>query len=369
MLLTLDSIVKVNVAIAAASVVASQRFDVGLIVATTASAQTGGPSSTVRAKVYETLADVVVDFAATTDTYKEAEKYFGATPTPRGLVIGYAGSGESPETVLSAIRDVTTDWYGVYWHGANASQIGQIDTYLNQINTGIQFYPATGVPATIVGQAPLSTLYEAKSVRSFGMYVAEDAKEVCAVMGTVMGCSNTLADRPWQLCYREINGMTPASLLETQIANLLSVNANVYVTRASNINLLERGATASGLRVDEVINIDRMAADIRDALIELMMTGKLPQNDGTTTQFMSAITEVLEVYVANGTIDRGVWRGQNIGDVSAGDMLDRGYVLHAESFDNQTPADRIARKGMPISVGVILSGSVESVEINVTVQQ
>ena len=369
MLLTLDSIVKVDVAIAAVGNVASHRFDVGVIVITTASVETGGPSATVRAVHYDDLTGVAAHFADSTDTYKEAAEYFGANPTPRGLWIAYAGSGETPAQVLGALLDISSDWYGVYWHGADATTIGNIDTYLNSINMGMLFYPVTGTPVTIVAAAPLSTLYAAKSPRAVAIYTAT-GKECCAVMGTAMGCSNTMSDRTWQMCYRSITGMAPnTTLTQENINTLMGVNANVYVTRATNMNLFERGATASGLRIDEVINIDRIAADIRDALVEVMINNKLPQNDSTTTQFMSAITEVLETFVGYGVIGAGVWSGEPIGETATGDMLDRGYALYADSFDLQTPENRAARKGMPITVGLILSGSVESVEISITVQQ
>ena len=41
--------------------------------------------------------------------------------------------------------------------------------------------------------------------------------------------------------------------------------------------------------------------------------------------------------------------------------------MWADSFDNQSDADRMAHKAMPISVGLIFAGSVESIVINVNV--
>lgn len=373
MLLTLDSIVKVDVAIASAATVSSQRFDVGLLVSSE-TAGADGPSANVRAKTYTALSEVLSDYANTTQTYKLAEKYFSASPTPRALVIGYAASGETPEATISAIRDVTTDWYGIIWVGNGTDAVANntlyaIEAYLEEIDSGMLFFNVSGTVSTIVAAEPLSRLTSDRAYRAVPVFTATK-EEVGAVMGTAMGCANAYSEQTWQMCYRSINGMTPnTSLTEAEITALRGVNCNVYVTRATDMNLFERGATASGLRIDEVISMDRIAEEIRDSIVALMVNNKLPQNDNTSTRFMAAINAVLERYASIGVIDSGIWRGDAIGELNAGDVLERGYVVYADSFDNQAYEDRVARKGMPITVGLCLSGSVESVEINVTVQQ
>lgn len=362
--LTLDSIVKVDVAIASVATISSRRYDVGLII---------GPSSgigaTTRAKTYANLDSVADDFESTDPEYVAAAKYFGVSPTPRALVIGYAGTGETPAQVISAIRDVTTDWYGVYWCGASATDIIAIDVALNALDFGMVFYPVTGAASSVVAAEPLVTLNSSKSARATAVHTAT-ATEAAAVLGVAMGCAGEYSDSPWQLCYRTIVGMTPDdTITENEITTLRNNNVSVYVTRGTNRNLYERGATSSGLRVDEVINIDRISADIRDSLVDTIVNNKLPQNDSTTAQFVSAITDILETFVDNGTIGYGIWRGGQIGEIAAGATLERGYTIYAESFDEQSEMDRAARKGMPISIGLCLTGSVESVVVNVTVQQ
>ena len=44
-------------------------------------------------------------------------------------------------------------------------------------------------------------------------------------------------------------------------------------------------------------------------------------------------------------------------------------MLYADSYDNQTAADREAHKAMPITCCLCLAGSVESVALNVYVQR
>jgi len=364
-MLTLDPVVKVNVSVTAATA-SSSNYDVGLIV--TAATETF--TTAIRAKAYESLAKVAEDFAATSSVYLAAQKYFGVTPTPAMLVIGAAGEGESVSAALDAIRNVRNEWYGVYWDGASAAQQGDIDEYLNTINRGMQFATVTGAVATVVSSGLLSTLDSRLSRRTHVHYSAA-ANEAAAVMGEAMGCASQYADTTWQLAYKEVNGLTPATLTQAEVDTLHGANCSVYVVRGYSHTMLEFGATASSLRVDEVIALDRLSAEIQEACLALMRSSerKLPQNDTTSTRFMSVITGVLENFVAAGYIQPGIWRGASFGNIATGDALEKGYSLYADSFDNQSETNRRARKGMPIQVAICFCGSVESIEINVTVQE
>ena len=62
------------------------------------------------------------------------------------------------------------------------------------------------------------------------------------------------------------------------------------------------------------------------------------------------------------------WRGPAAGNIQPGDVLENGFALWADSYDNQPDADRQAHKAMPIQAALTLAGSLESVVINVNVQ-
>ena len=55
------------------------------------------------------------------------------------------------------------------------------------------------------------------------------------------------------------------------------------------------------------------------------------------------------------------------GPLRAGDTVENGYALWADSYDNQSDADRAAHKAVPIQVGLVLAGSIESIVITVNV--
>lgn len=369
-MLNFDQIVKVNILVGTSTAIPST-FDVGLIVGTSSHISTA-----VRAKAYASLAEMTEDGFLTTEAeYIAAKAYFSAIPAPAAVVVGRSGEGESPAQVLAAIREVTNQWYGVYWCEASQTNISAIDAYLNSIDYGMQFYGVTGTigdgeDSDVLEDSAFVDLFGSKSRRSIGLFGAAQVN-AAVLMGTVMGYVRNYSSVPWQICYKAINGLTPSNLTQAQVDGVEAINGNVYITRGYNRNMVERGATGSGWRVDEVISVDMIKADIQNALVELIAgnISKLPQADSTTAIFMNEITNILEGYAGIGIIAPGVWRGTPFGGIENGDAMDKGYAMYADSFDNQTAADREARKAMPIFIGICLAGAVEYVEVNVSVQQ
>ena len=61
------------------------------------------------------------------------------------------------------------------------------------------------------------------------------------------------------------------------------------------------------------------------------------------------------------------WRGSDVGPIKNGDIVENGFRLWADSYDDQPDADRAAHKAVPVNVGLVLAGSIESIVITVNV--
>ena len=109
--------------------------------------------------------------------------------------------------------------------------------------------------------------------------------------------------------------------------------------------------------------------DLRAAAISLLAgsDGKLPQTDDTTAQFINRFSSILASYADMGVLATSVWRGANLPAISYGSVLEKGFTLWADSYDDQSDADRAAHRAMPINVALTLSGSVESIVISINV--
>lgn len=76
----------------------------------------------------------------------------------------------------------------------------------------------------------------------------------------------------------------------------------------------------------------------------------------------------MTAYTNRGILSTAPWRGSAVGSFSAGDYVENGFALWADSYDNQPEADRAAHRAVPIQAALTLSGSLESVVITVNVR-
>ena len=375
-MLNIDPVVKVNVNIAAASA-ARGTFDVGAILGPSAVLDT-----TTRFATYDSLAAMATaGFADSSPEYKAAAKYFGVNPSPASVVVIFYstadGTAETPVTALLDAIDKGAQFYAVYYcpkaseTSANImAYVEGIDSALTSMNRGVQFYGATGTVSSLVTSGGLFYAMSAGYRRSVGLYCTSQADDAAALMGLAMGMSRTHTNNAFSLCYKTANGVSVNNLTETEVNSIKDVNANVCVERVLNRYTIEAGAVCSGLRFDEVLYIDRIAYEIQTGLYSMIADSdtKLPQNDSTSTLFINTIAGILESYYNAGVLATGAWRGAAISGISTGDVVDHGYNISVDSFDMQSVSDRAARKAMPITVLLLLSGAVESVVLNLNIQ-
>ena len=196
------------------------------------------------------------------------------------------------------------------------------------------------------------------------------ADSSAALMGTAMGLEQSHPSSAFSLCYKTVSGVLPSSLTESEAGAIQALGGNVYLTRGYTHLLLEKGTVASGARYDEVLYVDEIASALQDAAVTLLAENpdKLPQTDDSTAQFVNRFTSVLMSFTDRGILASGPWRGADTGPLSAGDTVENGFALWADSYDDQSDADRAAHKAVPVNAALLLAGSVESIVITVNVQ-
>ena len=372
-MLSLSSVVEVRVNTAQPAD-SGTAFSTGLILSPFARTITDSN----RLRLFASAADMLsAGFVVTDPAYQAALAYFAASPAPDRVYVGLYDSGENAEeTPFEALEEIlseTVDFYGIC---LCESDNDRALTFLNSLSglsapTGgyVYFCGAAGsVSDAISASGLLSAACATGSSRVLTVY-GSDIYASAAVMGTAMGLSRAYSDSAFALCYQRIPGMLPTDITESEIAQLKALNCNVYITRGSNRLLLENGETVSGIRFDEVLSLDRIAFDLREAALALLTsgTGKLPQTDETSAIFINRFSAVLAGYEAAGVLAAGLWRGSAAGTLEPGDVLENGYALWAESYDLQSDSDRAAHKAMPIHVALCMAGSVETLLIQVDV--
>ncbi len=311
-------------------------------------------------------------FSDTSEPVKSVRKYFAASPAPGSLLISCYPSSETPAQALAAVLDQTADFYGICLGAeeTDARILGLEEAVSAAEKPCVLFLPLLGTPSAVVGEGSLLATLRARSSRRAVAAYAAALSDAAAVMGTAMGLQLANRASAFALCYKEVSGMETSTLSQTQVDAIKSLGGNVYVTRGYSFRLLENGQTPSGYRYDEVLYMDMIAADMQSAAVAMLAenTGKMPQTDDSSAQFMNRFSGILAGYTDRNVLAPAVWRGSAVGSIQPGDVLENGFSLWADSYDNQPEADRAAHKAMPVQVALTLSGSLESVVINVNVQ-
>ena len=386
-MLNIDPVVKVNVNVGT-SMASAGVFDVGAIL--TATAGTGTPlTTTTRYMAYSSLDEILSGvtsekpaFADTTDVYKAAAKYFGVSPAPSSVIVVFYDTAEqttdTPTAALLDAVDKGADIYGVYYSPKSGettanikANIISIASALDAQNRGVEFYGVTGTVSSVTAAGSvLADVYATNSKRAIGMYCTTDTDDAAGLMGLAMGMSKANEASAFALCYKSVASATVNSVTQTEVESIKALNGNVYVQRSRARAFIENGATASGLRFDDILYLDRMAYDIQQGIYSLIADSpvKLPQTDSTSAIFLNEIARILDGYYNYGVLAEAEWRGAAVGGVNTGDIIEHGHCEFADSFTTQSVADRALHKAMPITVLLCLSGSVESIVINVDVQ-
>ena len=369
-MLTLNSIVDVRVNAAHATSV-STTFSTGLILAPAASTTvTDAQRLRLFTSAEDMLADPSGDFTASSPAYLAAKSYFAASPSPDRVYVSLYASNRNPADGLDTVLDRANDFYGIFATETNAAKVLTLAARLDELQLhAVLFVAGTGTVAEATGSnGILKRLHDLGSPRVCAIYGAE-AYAAAALMGTAMGLAREAGDAPFALCYKQIAGMQPTVLTESEIASVKALNANVYITRGLSRKLLENGTVASGLRYDEVLFMDRIASNLQDAALALLTgnTARLPQTDETSAVFINRFTTILAAWAARGVLATAPWRGAEVGSLQPGDMVENGYLLWADSYDLQSDTDRRAHKAMPVHIALCLAGSVESLVINIDV--
>lgn len=385
--LTLAPIIKIHASLAARAAT-RKGFDTALILGTSEVI----PQSE-RVRVYYTADDLISDgFKDDSAEYKAAKLYFSATETPTKLYVGTKYSTDTDLlTAARACRSANSEWYVLIPLGASeadvltladwaeSAQPVTILAYTTGESVNLSLHEnAAGTDADKDTEGIFRKLKTKGYRRSFGQYCnqPDTPDAVAATMGYAMGANDGTINSAYTLAYKHLPGVTPDDLTENQVSYVVGtstsegVNGNVYVNRQDSYNVLQQGRMADGTPFDEIIYLDMLMYRITLNVMDLLYKArKIPDTDPGVTQIMNVINNACDQFVNIGYIAPGVWKDGDILKLKYGDTLAKGYLVQAESVDNQSQADRENRLSPPIYVSIKLAGAIEYITIPIKVNR
>lgn len=367
MTLSLNDIVDVSVSIGPVSPVRTN-FNIALILGASEVI-----STTDRVKTYSSTGDMIADgWTGTEPEYIAAQMYFSQTPRPNKVAIGVRDElSESAVQAMSICREVNQEWYIGYICDPTKAEILDVANYIESASPP-SIYAYTTSDSDILSNTPgnvIESLYEDGIRRTIGQYSTTN-HAIMAIIGYAMGANTHTVNSAYTLRSKPEVGVKAEKITNTQLTMLKNKNCNVYVNRGSVYNLFENGVMANGVPFDEVLNLDMLTNEIQSAVISaLQTTTKIPQTDPGMDNLLNEITAPLEKYRSIGFIAPGIWKSAPILTVNTGDVLERGYLILSGSIDEQSQADREARKAPPIYILLKLAGAIETAAIKAYVNR
>ncbi len=378
--LPLDPVVNIIVNLSVRSAVRKQ-FNLALLMGDIGSVDFGS----ARIRTYANLQEMLTDgFTADDRLYKAAALIFGQAKTPPKVAIGKIEKTadetsvvEEPVATLQACREADGEWYaGIYCGDMTDAQLLACAAYMEAITPNSVFAFTTsdaGVLDTENGGI-FKQLKDKQYRRSFGQYSTKHPDAVAAIIGWAMGAMTGTVNSAFTLAYKMETGVeteNASSAFPSRSVDAIKENyGNVYINRGSYYDLFEDGTLFDGTWFDELIFLDKYQNDMQLGLMDVLyQNNKVAQTESGMTTLKDAVKVVCDDMNRVGFVSAGVWKGNAILGLAAGDTLPNGYLIQSEPIDEQAQADRDARKAPPIYVSLKLAGAIHHVTVQCDVNR
>ena len=338
---------------------------------------------TERIRQYSSAADIGTDFGTDSEEYKAAVVFFAQSPAPDQVYVGRwaktlaAGETGSVETMLQAVNAALdyNSWYGL----ALADSDALVDADVLTVAAAIESAAVSRVLAVTTAEAAVLTsgdttslayqLKTGKYSRTFSQYSTSSKYAAISAFGRAFTVNFTGSNTTLTLKFKQEPTVSYETLTTSQAAAIDAQNCNVYVYYQNDTAILQQGVMANGDFFDERHGLDWLQNYVQTNLFNLLYTSttKIPQTDAGVTRLLTNVEASMDQSVTNGLVAPGVWNGADIGALSSGDTLTKGYYVYAPAVASQAQADREARKSPTIQVACKLAGAVHYADVQINV--
>lgn len=336
-----------------------------------------------RIRLYTGSEEIGADFGEDSPEYAAALVYFSQSPQPTQVYVGRwaktlatAESG-SVETLAQAITAVLqfTNWYGLGIADDEELTAAEITATAAAIQASSlsRVFAVTSDDSGIIDSASTtdiaSTLKAAGYGRTFVQYSTKSKYAALSAFGRAFTVNFTGNNTTITLKFKTEAGVTYETLTSAQAAAVDAKNANVYVYYANDTAILQQGVMSNGDFFDERHGLDWLQNYVQTNLFNALYTSttKIPQTEAGITRLLTVVEQSLDQAVSNGLVAPGVWNGGDIGQITAGDTLTKGYYVYAQPLSSQSQADREARKAPLIQAAIKLAGAVHYADVQINV--
>ncbi|MBP1376046.1 DUF3383 domain-containing protein [Yersinia pestis subsp. pestis] len=276
---------------------------------------------------------------------------------------------ETPAEALGKLENIFQNWYGAYFADALT------DEKLMNAHDWIASAPTSKVLAFTAlrdeqlawdNTNTLKVLAEKNSGRLMVQYnKTGDDHAAAALLGIALSTNWNAINSAKTVKFKQqttVQSDDRITLNEAEKARRLGVN---FYTDYDGVAMLAEGAMLGGTFIDEIVGLDAFLDACQKQAFSTLQgnPGKISQTDKGQAMLIGSLITIGEEFVRNGFLAGGIWRGNDVGELTYGDRLDAGYYFYSDTYDLQSIADREARKAMPIMCAIKLAGAIHSVDL------
>jgi len=365
----------VNVSISLAALAAGPRsFGTLLILGTTS----GVIDKIERMRQYSNIAEVGEDYGVDDPEFKAAKAYFGQSPKPRTVYIGYwaktdAAAEKIEEAVLECLESLK--WYGL----TIAADLTDIE-----VNAVASLIEASD-PVRVFGhttQQEGAVSYESepdiadnlakkKYRRTFTVFSSDSPYAAASVFGRMFTVNFMAQSSTITLKFKQLPGIEAEDLKAREAKALAAKNCNVFAEYSNGTAILQEGVMCDGAFIDEIHGLDWLQNHLETALWNLYYTSntKIPQTPAGVNRQCGVLERACEQGVTNGLLGEGQWNGDSFGALESGDYLPKAFYVYANSLNDQAQSEREARKAPVFQIAVKLAGATHFADVIVSVNR
>jgi hypothetical protein len=348
----------------------------GDIIGVTQAGATGGFLSVTATAGVVTALTVIPGQQGSNYTVATALATTGGTGT--GLTVDITAIGESLLQAVQACVSVNNSgWYGFMCCGAVDADHLALAAYSTSNYLTLLYFGSTADVA-VLNNAPSNICLQMKNLKSVALMSYDTTQggvypnniyAAAAWMGLYCGLDTMLAGSAFTLALKSIAGVAPEPLTQTQYNNITGNNCNVVANFGAYVGITYNGVLESGLYFDQILYRATLVNLIQTSIMNLLISvPKIPQTDAGEHQLIAQVDQVCALMSLVGYIGTGVWNGLPVLKLQTGQALPAGFLDQAQSFTQQSLADRQARKAMPIYCCYIEAGAIQFVQVQVYVQ-
>ena len=373
MALPVSSVVSVSISLAALAA-GPRSFGSLLILGTTS----GVIDTIERMREYSGIDGVAEDYGVDDPEYKAALAYFGQSPKPRTLYIGFWDkTGETPETAQAVVAEClqSLKWYGL----VIASDLTDIEAdavaaLIEAADPVRVFGYTTQQEETLSAVSITDTAYLLKNKnyrRTFTIFSSDNPYAAASLFGRAFSVNFLGTNTTITLKFKQLPGIAAEDLKIGEASALKAKNCNVFAGYNNDTAILQEGVMCDGSFFDEIHGLDWLQNYLETALWNLYYTSttKIPQTPAGVNRQCTVLERACGQGLTNGLLGEGQWNGDSFGALETGDYLSKGFYVFANSLNDQAQSEREARKAPVFQIAAKLAGATHFADVVISVNR